>query len=161
MTGTGQTRAAGALAALAALSVPATALELADCTRTTHPSHAGEEGHRDLGGGRVTYTEWWSQEGVYTDLVVADCRAARKLTARAQEERIGPRPPFDRTAKARAILKTQAEASPSLFSLERLAEALHPTARDIRIEPLTIEPCACAALYPGASPALAPYEGEK
>ena len=55
-------------------------------------------------------------------------------------------------------LATQAEASPSLFSLERLAEALHPTARDIRIEPLSEEPCACAALYPGASPAMAPYE---
>ncbi|MEM9343076.1 MAG: hypothetical protein AAGA87_08530 [Pseudomonadota bacterium] len=124
------------------------ALTLAECERTTHISHGGERNHRDLGNARVLYAEWWSQEGVYLDLVIADCAAGRALTTRTREEFISQRPPFDRTAKAIDIIETELTAAPALFSLERLATALHPIGRDIEIADLTADPCACAALYP-------------
>lgn len=124
------------------------AMSLMQCERTTHISHAGESGHRDLGNARVLYAEWWSQEGAYLDLVIADCRAGRALTTRTREQWISDRPPFDRTEKALGIIENELTAAASLFSLERLADALHPTGRDIEISDLTTDPCACAALYP-------------
>ncbi len=88
-----------ALAYLAAatLAAPVSALSLDECDRTTHISHGGETGHRDLGVGRVGYAEWWSQEGVFTDIVVADCASGKYLKTRAREERMSKRAPFDRT----------------------------------------------------------------
>lgn len=130
------------------VAAPVHALELAECDRTTHISHGGESHHRDLGHGRVAYAEWWSQEGVYLDLIVADCASGEKLMTRTREERIGPRPPFDRTAKAVEILDRQMRVSPALFSFVRLADAFKGTGRDIEIANLAAEPCACAALYP-------------
>ena len=124
------------------------ALTLTECERTTHISHGGERGHRDLGNARVLYAEWWSQEGVYLDLVIADCAVGRALTTRTREEWISARPPFDRTKKALGIIEAELTAAPALFSLERLATALHPTGRDIEIAEFTADPCACAALYP-------------
>ena len=118
------------------------------CERTTHPSHGGEAEHRDLGAGRVGYVEWWSQEGVYTDIVIADCNDGTFLRTRAREERISARPPFDRTRKVRKIIEIELSASPSLFSFERLAGALKGVGRDIEIARLEVEPCACAAAYP-------------
>ena len=107
-------RAAAYLAALIVAS-PAAALTLADCERTTHISHAGEAGHRDFGAGRVGYGEWWSQEGTYLDLVVADCKTDAMLRTRVQEERISARAPFDRTDDAVAVIEREMAASPSLF----------------------------------------------
>ncbi|MDJ0626951.1 MAG: hypothetical protein QNJ44_01725 [Rhodobacter sp.] len=142
----------------AGLAVPAAALDLTDCDRTTHISHGGETGHRDLGAARVAFAEWWSQEGVYLDLVVADCSTGVALKTRTREERISPRPPFDRTDKAVRILNEQLAVSPSLFSFARLADALDGTGRDTEIAMLDAEPCACAALYPGLSGNRTPYE---
>jgi hypothetical protein len=139
---------AAALAALCATATPGVALELADCERRTVWS-GGEAQHRDLGSGRVAWHDWWSHEGVYTDLVVADCRTGARLTARVREERMSDRPPFDRRARAAGILAAEADAHPALFRLDRLAAALAPAARDLDIAQMSAEPCACAALYPG------------
>ncbi|MDJ0824881.1 MAG: hypothetical protein QNJ16_05195 [Rhodobacter sp.] len=153
-------KAIGLTAALGAgVAVPASGLTLTDCDRTTHISHGGETGHRDLGAGRVAYAEWWSQEGVYLDIVVADCGTGEKLMARTREERISERPPFDRTDKAVRILDQQLSVSPSLFSLTRLAGALQGTGKDIEIAAMAAEPCACAALYPGLQVDRAPFGG--
>ena len=133
---------------LMACALPAHALELGQCERTTHISHGGEADHRDLGHGRVAYAEWWSQEGVFRDLIVADCKAGERLMLRTQEDRIGRRPPFDRRAKAASILARELQVSPSLFSLDRLAGALKGAGRDISVDEMIEEPCACAALYP-------------
>lgn len=147
-----------ALAISLGVAAPATALDLADCERLTHPSHGGEEAHRDFGAARVGWEDWWSQEGVYRDLVVADCKAGTYLKTRTHEERIGARLPFERTEKARQIIDTELAASPSLFSFQRLADALHPTGRDIEIAALEAEPCACAVLYPEHRGERTPYE---
>ena len=147
-----------ALAISLAFAAPASALTLADCDRTTHVSHGGETGHRDVGGARVVYAEWWSQEGVFTDLVIADCAEGMALKTRTKEERISARPPFDRTDKAIGILDTELAVSPSLFSFDRLAAALKGTGRDIEIAALDTQPCACAAAYPGARAWANPYE---
>jgi len=143
---------------LALAAGPATALSLEECTRVTYPSHGGEAGHRDFGAGRVGYAEWWSQEGVYEDLIVADCRAGLALTTRTREERISDLAPFDRTDAAIRLIEMEMAAAPALFSFDRLAEALKGTGRDIRVAALAEEPCACAALYPEARGDLAPYE---
>ena len=144
-----------------ALASPAQALTLADCTRITHPAHAGEAGHRDFGGALVGYAEWWSMEGVYTDIVVADCRRDRYLRTRVHEERISRRAPFDRTDATKAIIAREMTVSPSLFSFERLAEAITPTGRDIEIAHLLDEPCACAAAYPEMTGQKTPYQRDK
>ncbi len=132
---------------LAFAAMPAAALTLADCDRVTHAFHGGENGHRDLGHGRVLYANWWSQEAVLTDLILADCARGQALTVRTREEGVA-RLPFDRTQKALAVIETELGASPALFSLDRLARALQPLGRDIRVADLVSEPCACAALYP-------------
>ncbi|MEL6799326.1 MAG: hypothetical protein AAFO80_05570 [Pseudomonadota bacterium] len=129
-------------------AMPAAALTLADCDRTTHVSHGGEGGHRDLGAGRVLYGEWWSQEGVYIDLVVANCATGQRLRTRTREEYISDRAPFDRTDTALGIIETELGAAPELFSLTRLARALEHTGEDIEVATLEAEPCACAAVYP-------------
>jgi hypothetical protein len=135
-------------------------LGLYECDRVTHASHGGESGHRDFGEGRVVYAEWWSQEGVYLDLIVADCGTGKALKTRTLEADISSRAPFDRTDAAMKIIETQMRASPVLFSLERLAGALKGTGRDIAVSTLTAEPCACAAVYPQMRSALLPNRGD-
>ncbi|MEM1387283.1 MAG: hypothetical protein AAF748_05745 [Pseudomonadota bacterium] len=155
-------RAAAGCAALVAVLLPFAAaadLSLAACDRTTHISHGGETAHRDIGGGRVLYLNWWAQEGVYTDVVVADCAAGNRLIARLKEERIKPRPPFDRVEKGLAVLDAHLTISPALFSLEWVARALDGTGRDIAISALPSEPCACAVLYPEMRGDWAAFEG--
>ncbi len=141
------------------LASPALALTLEACTRTTHVSHGGEAGHRDLGEGRVAYAEWWSQEGVYLDYIVADCRAGEALRVRAREERISDRTSFDRRDDVEKVLATEFRAAPSLFSFERLALALKPAGQDINIAPMLEEPCACAAAYPQHLGTRTPFKG--
>ena len=145
------------LAALA-FAAPAQALTLSECDRTTHISHGGETAHRDFGAGRVGWTEWWSQEGVYTDFYVANCKSGRHLKTRAREERMSNRAPFDRTKAVRAVIDTEMAAASSLFSFERLATALKTKGRDTEIAALTAEPCACAAAYPELRGTKIPYE---
>lgn len=137
------------LAAIAlACALPAGAITLDQCNRTTHVSHGGEGVHMDLGAGRVLYGEWWSQEGVYVDVVVAHCGTGEFLKARTREEGISDRAPFDRTEKALGIIETEVNGAAELFSLKRLANALKNTGEDIELATLASEPCACAALYP-------------
>ncbi len=132
---------------------------LESCDRVTHTAHAGEAAHRDFGAGRVGYDEWWSHEGVYRDVIVADCESGKMLRTRALEERIKDRPPFDRIPAVRQLIDVEMTSSPALFSFERLADRLKGIGRDIELATLVNEPCACAVLYPDALGAKAPYEG--
>ncbi|MEO1363796.1 MAG: hypothetical protein AAFU86_08485 [Pseudomonadota bacterium] len=139
------------LAAIAAmLGQQAMALTLTDCDRTTHISHGGEAEHRDLGEGRVMWRDWWSQEGTATSFALVDCAPGTALTFRTQEENMGARLPFDKTAKALTILERHETGARAFATFERIAADLKGTARDITITPLDAEPCACAALYPEA-----------
>ncbi|MEM9971390.1 MAG: hypothetical protein AAF762_09870 [Pseudomonadota bacterium] len=151
--------ARGAIIALLVAATPLHALTPAECNRVTHISHAGESGHRDLGAGRVGYAEWWSQEGTYLDLVIADCNDGVFLRTRTQEERISDRPAFDRTDDALKIIEQELTASPSLFSFTRLADALKRTGRDIKVDQAGTESCACAAYYPDLRGDRAPFPG--
>lgn len=138
-------------------AMPAAALTLADCDRTIYVSHGGERGHRDLGADRVIFAEWWSQEGVFVDLIVANCASGQQLRTRTREERISDRLPFDRTDKALGIIETELAGAPELFSLTRLARALEHTGEDIELAKLKAEPCACAAVYPDLRGNRAPF----
>lgn len=144
-----------------ALATPGLALTLEDCKRTTHPSHGGEAAHRDFGEGLVGYVEWWSQEGVFTDVVIARCDTGEFLRTRLREERMTDRPAFDRTQAGLNVIETELGAAPSLFSFQRLAGALDRVGRDIEIAKLKIEPCACAAAYPSLRGQKEPYQRDK
>ena len=136
----------------------ASALVLEDCVRKTHPSHGGERAQQDFGAGWVGFTEWWSQEGVYTDLVVANCDTGETLRTRVREERITNRAPFDRTRLAQGVIARHMDSSPAFFDLNRLARDLGNTGKDIEIFASTQEHCACAALYPDLRADKAPFE---
>lgn len=143
---------------LAVLAAPASALTLAECERVTHISHGGVAAHRDLGAGRVAWVNWWSQEGVFTDITVADCKTGEFLRTRVREERMSERAPFDRTDAVRGIIETELRAAPALFSFERLRDAIHPKGKDIKVATRDTEPCACAAAYPELRGDKTPYE---
>lgn len=143
---------------LALVAPPAaTALELEACDRTTHVSHGGEAGHRDLGAGRVAWAEWWSQEGVYLDYHVADCASGQALSTRVREERIKDRV-FDRSEAGLKIIDRHTRRDAALFSLRDLAADLKHTGEDITIRKMQADPCACAALYPDLQGARTPFE---
>lgn len=137
---------------------PTTALTLAECKRVTHVSHGGVAGHVDYGSGRVGWVDWWSQEGVFTDYTVADCKTGAFLRTRAREERMSERPPFDRRAAVQEIIETEMQGAPALFSFDRLRDAIHPKGKDIELAVLEAEPCACAAAYPDLRGEKTPYE---
>ncbi|MEO9826560.1 MAG: hypothetical protein ABJF50_19330 [Paracoccaceae bacterium] len=139
-------------------ALPAQAVTLAECDRTIYISHGGESDHRDLGAGRVEYVEWWSQEGVFNDIVLANCESGTFLRTRVREARISDRAPFDVSKKTRKLIDVELTASPALFSFERLADALKGTGRDIEIAQLDAEPCACAAQYPALRGSKTPFE---
>ncbi|MEL6586632.1 MAG: hypothetical protein AAFY65_10440 [Pseudomonadota bacterium] len=105
--------------------------------------------HRDLGAGRVAWMSWWAQEGVFTDLNVAECRAHRVLTSRLREENIKDRA-FDRRDRGREVFDRHMRRAPAFFRLDDLAEDLALVGEDTRIEAITSETCGCAALYPDA-----------
>ena len=135
-------------AALALSGGSAQALTLAECDRTTHISHGGESAHMDLGDGRVMWRGWWSQEGTATDLYVSDCAPGDVLSARVAEDRMGKRSTFDRTEKALKAID-QIEAGARVFAtLDRMAMALVPIARDVTVARVSEETWACAAAYP-------------
>lgn len=128
--------------------VPAQALTLTDCDRTTHISHGGETDHVDLGEGRVMWRDWWSQEGTSTSFTLVDCAPGTALKFRSQEENMSARLPFDRTKKALAIIDRHEAGARTFATFERIAADLDGTAKDVELTTLTAEPCACAALYP-------------
>lgn len=130
------------------VAAQAGAVSLVDCTRTTHVSHGGEADHRDLGEGRVMWRDWWSQEGTFTEFVIADCAPGTALRFRTAEERMTNRLPFDRTAEALGAVERAHQGARVFATLPRVAEALQNTVRDVQIANLQTEPCACAALYP-------------
>ena len=137
------------VAAMMAISTQAsTALALADCTRVTHISHAGDADHTDLGEGRVMWRSWWSQEGTTTHLSVSECGSGEMLRFLTAEQNMSDRLPFDRTERALGIVADHHLGSRVFATLPRLAEALDKTARDITRVTLAEENCACAALYP-------------
>ncbi|MEL6167989.1 MAG: hypothetical protein AAFR35_04815 [Pseudomonadota bacterium] len=142
--------------AMGTLALPAGAVTLSDCDRTTHVSHGGEAGHRDFGAGRVAFAEWWSQEGIFTDLVVMDCATGRYLETRVREERIRDRS-FDRIDDAVDVLDRAMRTDPALFSFDRLARDLDRIGRDIVVTDADDETCACAALYPEMRGDKTPY----
>lgn len=139
----------GALALGVALSGAgeARALTLEECGRVTHISYAGEAGHRDFGGGVVGWANWWSQEGVEDVILLVDCGEGRVLRTVTRSENIAPGVPFDRTDRALAVIEPML-ASPVMRGFEQIADRLSDLRIDPRLEPLTTEPCACAAAYP-------------
>ncbi|MEM6480695.1 MAG: hypothetical protein AAF922_13290 [Pseudomonadota bacterium] len=145
-----------AAGSLAADSVAAPSL--LSCTRTTHISHGGEDMHQDLGEGRVMWREWWSQEGTATDFVIVDCEPGEGLRFRTSEENMGARTPFDRTEAALDIVSTHERGSRIFATLDRIAEDLDGTARDVALYTLSSEPCACAALYASLRGAKQAYD---
>ncbi len=127
---------------------PGHALTLADCKRTTHPSHGGEVRHTDLGEGRVMWTDWWSQEGTAKGFSIVECANGEMLRFRSAEENMGPRSAFDRTDDALEVLERHQSGARVFATFERIAADLEFIARDIVITTETTENCACAAAYP-------------
>ena len=133
--------------ALALLPLASAAHTLAQCERITHISHGGVKAHRDLGMGKVMWRAWWSQEGIYTDLHLANCATGETLSLRTHEERIKTRHIADRTDAAERIIARQAATGP-FFTLGRVADALKGTGRDLELAQTDTETCACHAAYP-------------
>ncbi|MGR3503756.1 hypothetical protein [Pseudaestuariivita sp.] len=149
----------GALLTILALclALPAHAVTLQECARTTHISHGGEDMHRDLGEGRVMWRDWWSQEGTASDFTVADCGSGHALRFRTAEERMNDRLPFDKTDKALKVIASHEEGARAFATFNRMAADLDKVARDIAITELKGETCACAALYPELRGDKAPF----
>jgi hypothetical protein len=126
----------------------ANALTLADCNRITHVSHGGQYGHRDLGEGRVIWTDWWTQEGSFKGFSLIDCEVGETLRFRTAEENMGRRAAFDRTDDAVDVLARHQSGARVFATFERIAADLKNIARDITITTETNETCACAAAYP-------------
>ena len=137
-----------AAAAITVIGAEASALTLSDCRRITHVSHGGEYGHRDLGEGRVMWTQWWTQEGSFKGFTLVECATGEALSFRTAEENMGRRPAFDRTDDAREVLARHQEGDRVFATFERIAADLEFIARDIEIAVLTEETCPCAAAYP-------------
>ena len=126
----------------------ANALTLADCNRITHVSHGGQYGHRDLGEGRVVWTDWWTQEGSFKGFSLVECATGETLRFRSAEENMGRRAAFDRTDDAVDVLARHQSGARVFATFERIAADLENIARDIAITTETDETCACAAAYP-------------
>ncbi|MEM8537171.1 MAG: hypothetical protein AAGF56_04835 [Pseudomonadota bacterium] len=131
-----------------AVAAQAQAVTLAECKRTTHPSHGGEIFHEDLGDGRVIWLDWWSQEGTAKSFRLVECASGETLRFRTAEENMGRRPAFDRTDAARDVLEKHQAGDRVFATFERIAADLEFIARDIVIETVSTETCACAAAYP-------------
>lgn len=144
------------IAVIAAL--PAQALTLEQCTRTTHISHGGEADHRDLGAGRVMWRDWWSQEGTATDFIIMECATGAALEFRAAATNMVPgQSAFDRTDAALAVLERHESGARVFATFDRIAVDLQRIARDISQTIHETESCACAALYPSNRGNKAPF----
>ena len=130
------------------LAGQASALTLAECKRTTHPSHGGQIRHVDLGEGRVMWMDWWSQEGTAKGFSLVECASGKTLRFRSAEENMGRRSAFERTDDALDVLDRHRSGARVFATFERIASDLEFIARDIAITVETDETCACAAAYP-------------
>lgn len=140
-------RLAALISLLAWSAMPAlAALEM--CDRTTHISHGGVAMHQDAGNGKVVWVEWWSQEGVYKNVWLADCRTGIALDIRTHEERITDRFIADKTEAVLAKIARQAEAAPAFFTIDRVAGLIRRDGKDMHIQQYADEFCGCAAAYP-------------
>ena len=135
-------------AAATLIATEGAALTLAECKRTTHPSHGGEIRHMDLGEGRVIWLDWWSQEGTAKGFTLVECGSGETLKFRTAEENMGRRSAFDRTDAAIDVLDRHQSGDRVFATFERIAADLEFIARDIAITTETTENCACAAAYP-------------
>ena len=133
---------------MAIFALPAHALNLSDCDRTTHISHGGEDGTLDYGNGHVGWIGWWAQEGIFKDVWLADCASGKALSLRTSEERISDRFIPDRTEKARETLAEWASKSAAFFTVDWMAGQMGRFGEDITVATLATEPCACAVAYP-------------
>ncbi len=130
------------------VAAPALAVSPEACTRVTHVSHGGQADHADLGEGRVMWRDWWSQEGSATDFALSQCDTGETLRFRSQETNMNARPEFDRRQAALDIVMREHGAARAFATLARVAAAVEPVARDVRIAIERSESCACAAYYP-------------
>jgi len=128
----------------------ASAVTAADCDRTTHISHGGEDSHQDLGQGRVMWRDWWSQEGTAKTFHIVDCGLGAALQFRTQEDNMNARPTFDHTRRALQVVARHESGARAFATLDAIARDLDGLARDITLTTLKAEPCACAAFYPDA-----------
>ena len=94
------------------------------------------------------WVDWWTQEGSLKGFSLVECARGEMLQFRTAEENMGPRPAFDRTDDARAVLERHQAGSRVFATFERIAADLEFIARDIVITTETDETCACAAAYP-------------
>ena len=98
--------------------------------------------------GRVMWRDWWSQEGTATTFVLVDCAGGDAIRMRAAEENMGRRSAFDRTDDVQDVLDRHQSGARVFATFERIAAELSNIARDVEQTTLTLETCACAALYP-------------
>ena len=148
-----------AIISLALAGTPVSALDLAQCDRVTHLSHAGAARHMDHGDGHVSWVTWWAQEGVYTDLNVADCSDQTMLTSRLREENIKDRA-FDRRDAGAEIFDRHIRRASAFFSLQDMADDLTRIGLETTVRPMASEVCACAAAYPDSRGDLTAFELE-
>jgi hypothetical protein len=148
-----------ALVSLFALVTGPTFAAVEACDRVTHASHGGASDHRDLGRAKVAWVEWWSQEGVFKDVWLADCRSGIAMSLRTWEERIGDRHVIDRTDAVLGEIDHQAETAPAFFTIERMARDVRRDGVDMLITRYAEEFCACAAAYPDLRGSKTAFEG--
>ncbi|WP_158269922.1 hypothetical protein [Litoreibacter ponti] len=148
----------GAVLTVATLAAGPALGAIEACDRVTHISHGGVADHVDMGAGKVMWTEWWSPEGVYKTVWLADCRTGIALDLRTHEERITERYVRDKTELVRAKITRQAEASPAFFTIDRVAGLIRRDGRDLHIQQYAEEFCACDAAYPNLQGDKTPYE---
>ena len=133
----------------ALLNGPVSALDLAQCTRTTNPSHGGQSDHVDLGEGRVMWQDWWSLEGSATNVVIEECATGQRLDVRTAETNMHPtRTSFDRTDDVLDVIALHESGARVFATLTRIASDVDRIGRDITLSSHPSESCACAALYP-------------
>jgi len=150
----------GAWLALSAavVAAPAAALSLDDCARPV-AVHGEEYGHTDLTGGLVLWGYRWTNQGAAEDMNLADCRAGEMLSARLMSHGMTEPIPYDRRDRAAGAMTALLDGSMSFITLDRVAVAMGDIRVPVERGALVDEPCACAALYPGARDDLAPYGG--
>ncbi|MEM7441026.1 MAG: hypothetical protein AAF393_15625 [Pseudomonadota bacterium] len=142
----------------AATQIGAQALDMKTCDRITHVSHGGAAGHVDYGGGKVGWVDWWSQEGVFKDVWLADCQTGQALKIRTHEERIKDRYIPDKTRNVRRKLATWAADASAFFTVDWMAGQLAPDGRDATVAAFDTEFCGCQVAYPELRGAKTPYK---
>ena len=128
------------------------------CDRITHPAHGGVSMHQDFGNGKIAWVEWWSQEGVYKNVWLADCRTGIAIDLRTHEDQISERHIVDKTEAVLDKIARQAEAAPAFFTIDRVAQLIRRDGKDMHIQQYADEFCGCAAAYPELLGDKTPHE---